>query len=130
MRILELVEQGRISAADAAILIAALDAQQGGAGRHNRRAQPALPAPRWVRVRVTDTRAGRIRADLSVPLGSVRFGPVVPSTAGPAPCPDRGQAARTGGEDAVCAALRAGRRGTILDVSSHEAGERVEIILE
>src|ERR1700730_10380008 len=127
MRILELLEQQKITAAEAAELLAAL----GDRGREARRREcrrglggelaPPSDRARWFRVRVTDQRSGRMRTNVSVPISMVGFG--------------LGFARRfrtlPGGEhvDDLFDAVRNGRRGTIFDVSN-EGGERVEIFID
>src|SRR2546429_8439453 len=127
LRILELLEQQKITAAEAAELLAAL----GDRGRDARRRErsrwlaedlaPATDRARWFRVRVTDQRSGQMRTNVSVPIGMVGFG--------------LGFARRfrntpgAGHVDDLFEAVRAGRRGTIFDVSN-EGGERVEILID
>src|ERR1700730_3298278 len=79
-RILELLEQQKITSAEAAELLAAL----GDRGRDVRRRDrnrwvaeelaPATDRARWFRVRVTDQRTGQMRTNVSVPIGMVGFG--------------------------------------------------------
>jgi hypothetical protein len=127
LRILELLEQQKITAAEAAELLAAL----GDRGRDVRRRErsrwlvedlaPAADRARWFRVRVTDQRSGQLRTNVSVPIGMVGFG--------------LGFARRfrnipgVGTVDDLFEAVRNGRRGTIFDVSN-EGGERVEIFID
>src|SRR5256714_14275804 len=137
LRILQLLEQGRITAAEASELLAALD----DGGRQLRRrtergrwvsdergrwfreemGPPPVGRARWFRVRVTDQRTGRVRSNVSVPIGMIGFG--------------LGFARRfrnipgVGAVDDLFEAVRAGRRGTIFDVSN-EGGERVEILID
>ena len=127
LRILELLEQQKITAAEAAELLAAL----GDRGRDARRRErsrwlaedlaPAADRARWFRVRVTDQRSGQMRTNVSVPIGMVGFG--------------LGFARRfrnipgVGHVDDLFEAIRNGRRGTIFDVSN-EGGERVEIFID
>ena len=72
-------------------------------------------------MRVTDQRSGRMRTNVSVPIGMVGFG--------------LGFARRfrgvpgVGMVDDLFEAVRSGRRGTIFDVSN-EGGERVEILID
>ena len=76
---------------------------------------------RWFRVRVTDQRTGRVRSNVSVPIGMVGFG--------------LGFARRfrrmPGVEhvDDLFEAVRTGRRGVIFDISNEDA-ERVEIFID
>jgi hypothetical protein len=127
LRILELLEQKKITATEAAELLAAV----GGRTREPRRRDrnrwlaeelaPAADRARWFRVRVTDQRTGHMRTNVSVPIGMVGYG--------------LGFARRfrnlPGVEhvDELFEAVRNGRRGTIFDVSN-EGGERVEIFID
>jgi hypothetical protein len=127
LRILELLEQKKISATEAADLLAALGPrgqQQRGRDRNRWVAEELAPASdraRWFRVRVTDERTGRVRTNVSVPIGMVGFG--------------LGFARRfrsvpgVGVVDEMFEAVRSGRRGTIFDVAN-EGGERVEIRID
>ena len=130
LRVLELLEQQKITAAEASELLAALG-DRGERGREGRRRErnrwlaeelaPAADRARWFRVRVTDQRTGQMRTNVSVPIGMVGFG--------------LGFARRfrhipgVGHVDDLFEAVRAGRRGTIFDVAN-EGGERVEIFID
>jgi hypothetical protein len=127
LRILQLLEQQKITAAEAAELLAALSdrTREGRRPDRNRWLAEELAPPsdraRWIRVRVTDERSGRVRTNVSVPIGMVGFG--------------LGFARRfrgvpyVGMVDEMFEAVRSGRRGTIFDVSN-EGGERVEILID
>jgi|SRR5579859_3338695 len=130
LRVLELLAQQKITAAEASELLAALG-DSGERGRDWRRRDrsrwpanelaPAVNRARWFRVRVTDQRTGQMRTNVSVPIGMVGFG--------------LGFARRfrhiPGVEhvDDLFEAVRAGRRGTIFDVAN-DGGERVEIFID
>jgi hypothetical protein len=123
LQILHLLEQQKITAAEAAELLAALG-QPTRDGRRRWLAEELAPASdraRWFRVRVTDEHTGRVRTNVSVPIGMVGFG--------------LGFARRfrnvpgVGMVDEMFEAVRSGRRGTIFDVSN-EGGERVEILID
>ena len=129
LKVLELLEQQKITAAEASELLAALG--EGDRGRDGRRRDrnrwlaeelaPASDRARWFRVRVTDQRTGQMRTNVSVPIGMVGFG--------------LGFARRfrnvpgVGMVDEMFEAVRSGRRGTIFDISN-EGGERVEILID
>jgi hypothetical protein len=127
LQILELLEQQKITAAEAAELLAALDERSRDGRRRERRRwvaeelAPPADRARWFRVRVTDERTGRVRTNVSVPIGMVGFG--------------LGFARRfhrmtgVGMVDEMFEAVRTGRRGKIFDVSN-EGGERVEIVID
>jgi hypothetical protein len=127
LRILQLLEQQKITAAEAAELLAALG-EHGRDGRRRERGRwmaeelaPPSDRARWFRVRVTDERTGVVRTNVSVPIGMVGFG--------------LGFARRFRGVpgvsvvDEMFEAVRSGRRGTIFDVAN-EGGERVEIVID
>ena len=130
MRVLELLEQGKITAAEAADLLNALGGGQRGRERDSgRRSRAGWDTereggrPRWFKVRVTDTASGRVRTDFSVPLPIFGgFG--------------MGFAHRlkkmhiNGGIDDLMDAVRSGRRGTVYDVTSDDGGQRIEISVD
>lgn len=119
LQILKMIEEGKISAADGADLLRALD-------RDNR--SPAVEplkgssSPRWFRVRVTDTASGRHKVNVNIPMGLVnvgikmgaRFAPEVEGV----------------NYDDLMEAIRSGQQGKILDITDEEDGERVEIFVE
>jgi len=128
LRILQLLEQKRITAAEAADLLAALsDAGREGRGRRERsrwlveEGPPPADRARWFRVRVTDERTGRVRTNVSVPIGMVGFGLNFARRFRNVP--------GVGVVDEMFEAVRSGRRGTIFDVAN-EGGERVEILID
>src|ERR671937_538430 len=121
LRVLQLLEQQKITASEAAELLAAMDDRSRDLRRPDRGRWlredfgPPSDRARWFRVRVTDQRTGRMRSNVSVPIGMVGFG--------------LGFARRfrnipgVGAVDDLFEAVRSGRRGTIFDVSN-EGGER------
>jgi hypothetical protein len=118
MQILKMIEEGKISAADGAQLIKALDQ---GSGR------PAEPmkgasAPRWFRVRITDIASGRNKVNVNIPMGLVHVGMKM----GARFAPD------VEGFDfnQLLAAIKSGQQGKVVDVLNNEEGERIEIFVE
>ena len=113
-KILEMVQGGKITADEAARLLDALRDQMVSAQQRRRK-------PRWVRIRVTDMDAKRVRVNLTLPVGLVRAG------------------LRAGGNIAGMEGfntgeleemLNRGEIGYILDVQDGKDGERVEIFIE
>jgi SHOCT-like domain len=121
LRILKMVEDGKISAEDGAKLLAAL--------AESRKPPPPPPPPpggtpdaRWFRVRVTDTRTNRPKINVNIPAGLVNVGIRMGARFAPNLEADQMQA--------MIDALKSGARGKILDVTEDEAGEHVEIFVE
>jgi len=120
MKILKMVEDGKVSAEDGAKLLAALT--------EGRRGQPAggssrvTGAGRWLRVRVTDIASGRSKASVQIPLGLIDAGMKIGAHFAP----------EVEGVDMsnVMDAVRAGMTGKIIDVIDNEDGEHVEIYVE
>ncbi len=121
MKILKMIEEGKISADEASKLLAALS--------DPRRGVPAPPRPsgsgggaRWLRIRVTDTRTGRSKASVQIPLALVDAGMKIGAHFAP----------EVQGVDMtnVMEALRMGVTGKIIDVTDDEDGEHVEIFVE
>jgi hypothetical protein len=118
LRILKMVEDGRISAAEGAQLLSAL----GGSAPRPEASVATTGTGRWFRVRVTDTYSGRTKVNVTLPLGlvnvAVRFGARF--------VPDHEREI----VDELSAALRDGLTGRIVDVLDDEDGERVEVYVD
>ena len=113
-KILNMVQEGKITADEAARLLDALRDQMENAQQRKRK-------PRWVRIRVTDAEGKRVRVNLTLPVGLVRAG------------------LRAGGSIAGMEGLNTGELeemlnrgevGHILDMQDTAGGERVEIFIE
>lgn len=123
MKILKMIEEGKISAEEGAKLLAAL-----AEGRRSS-LDPAAPgrsgrpgAPRTLRIRVTDMVSGRSKASVQIPLALVDAGMKIGAHFAP----------EVEGVDMtnVMDALRSGVTGKIIDVTDEEDGEHVEIFIE
>jgi len=119
MKILKMVEDGKISAEDGAKLLAALG--------ESRKAPPGTPIQpggeaRWFRVRVTDLATGKTKVNVNIPMGLVNVGIKMGARFAPG----------LGSEqmEVVAEALRSGAVGKIVEVTDEEDGERVEIFVE
>lgn len=121
MKILKLIEEGKISADEGSKLLSALS--------DTRRGFPGSPRPpgmgggaRWLRIRVTDTRTGRSKASVQIPLALVDAGMKIGAHFAP----------EVEGVDMsnVMEALRMGVTGKIIDVVDEDDGEHVEIFVE
>ena len=118
MKILKMIEEGKLSAEEGTKLLSALSERRGPPPR-----VPGMPGPaRWLRIRVTDTRSGRSKASVQIPLALVDAGLKIGAHFAP----------QVEGVDMsnVMEALRSGVTGKIIDVTDDEDGEHVEIYVE
>lgn len=122
MRILSLLEEGKISAAEAARLLAAMAPAAG---------TPVAPAAGGgkVHVRVTDTATGATRLRLTLPAALARIGARL---AAAAEVSDELAASGISAADLkrVREAIDSGTAGTLLELDDGTAGYRVEVWIE
>lgn len=120
LQILKMIEEGKISAAEGAELLRALDTK----GERNQPLEPLKGAsnPRWFRVRVTDVQTGRNKVNVNIPMGLVNVG--IKMGARFAPEIEGEQLSN------IMDAVRSGQLGKIMDITDDEDGERVEIFVE
>ena len=118
MKILKMIEDGKISAEDGAKLLAALSEGRRGSSSIT----GSSMAGRWLRIRVTDVASGRSKASVQIPLGLIDAGLKIGAHFAP----------EVEGVDMsnVMDALRSGMTGKIIDVVDDEDGEHVEIYVE
>ncbi len=116
MKILKMIEEGKLSAAEGAKLLAALTS--GG----TRPGGIAASGAKWLRVRVTDVNTGRSKATVQIPLALMDAGMKIGAHFAP----------EIDGVnmDQLMEALRSGMTGKIIDVTDDEDGEHVEIFVE
>jgi hypothetical protein len=117
LKILKMIDEGKISAEEGAKLLAALT--------ESRKTQSRAPVrssgsgARWLRVRVTDTITGKTKATVNLPMRLVDAGLNIAS-----------QYAPDVAFDELIEAINAGAEGKIIDVVDEEDGEHVEIFIE
>ena len=119
MKILKMIEEGKLSAEEGTKLLTALSDKRPPVPPR----PPGMPgAPRWLRIRVTDVRSGRSKASVQIPLDLVDAGIKIGAHFAP----------EVEGVDLnnVMQAVRAGMTGKIIDVTDEEDGEHVEIFVE
>jgi hypothetical protein len=120
MKILKMIDEGKISAEEGAKLLSTLS--------ENRRPTPGDRVPRgfggarWLRVRVTDVATGRSKATVQLPLNLLDAGMKIGAHF----------AAEINGVDmgTIMEALKSGMTGKIIDVIDEKDGEHVEIFVE
>ena len=117
MKILKMIDEGKISAEEGAKLLAALTESQ----KTSRKApiKSSSGGARWLRVRVTDMVTGKSKATINLPMGLVDAGMNIAS-----------QYAPDVAFDELMEAIAAGAEGKIIDVIDEEDGEHVEIFIE
>ena len=118
MKILKMVEEGKISAEEGAKLLAALAESRKPSRKASLRGSLRGGA-RWLRIRVTDTRTGKPKATVNLPLGLVDAGLNIAS-----------QYAPDVAFEELIDAINEGAVGKIIDVVDEEDGEHVEIYIE
>ena len=118
MKILKMIEEGKLSAEEGTKLLVALGAKKTAPPR-----TPGMPgAAKWLRIRVTDMNSGRSKASVQIPLALVDAGLKIGAHFAP----------EVEGVDMsnVMEAMRSGMTGKIIDVTDDEDGEHVEIYIE
>lgn len=131
LKILQMVQEGKITPEDAAQLLEAINAGSAAASPPRRTSAPGDPSegavglgrkPRFLRVRVTDTDSGRPRVNVRLPISMVSVGLKMGSKFAP----------QVEGLDAeqLMQIIESGELGQIVDVVDDEDGEHVEVFLE
>ncbi len=116
MKILKMVEEGKITAEEASRLLSAL-------GRSDRRRPTSgQEEARWLRVRVTDMQTGKQSVNITLPMSLVNVG--LRMGARFVPEMDGVQM------DEIAVAMREGITGKILDIDDLDEGQHVEVYLE
>jgi hypothetical protein len=140
MQILRMVEQGNITAQEAAQLLASLQgsppASNSAAQAPNQtvefnetplpeqpfQVQPSPDGPRWMRVRVTDLSTGRRKVTVNLPIGLVNWGLKIGARYAPE--------VRDIDFSDISEMLQAGAEGKLVDVIDEEDGEHVEVFVD
>ena len=118
IQVLNMIESGKISAEEGAELLKALTAGDRAQATSDRSAS----LPRWFRVRVTDTRDGKEKVNVNIPIGLVNVG----IRMGARFVPELDDVRYRD----LMAQIDAGKQGRVLDVTDEEGIERVEVFVE
>jgi DNA repair photolyase len=116
MKILKMIEEGKVSAEEGVKLLSALASANRPTGGLS------ASGAKWLRVRVTDSNSGRSKATVQIPISLMEAG--IKIGAHFAPEIDGVNM------DQLMEALRTGITGKIIDVTDDEDGEHVEIFVE
>ena len=124
MQILKMIQEGKITADEGAKLLEALNAST----RPEKRppTPPPMPGassdPRWFRVRVTDSRSGKPKVNVNIPMSLVNVGLKMGARFAP-------NVEGVNFEE-IMTAVKSGASGKVIDVTDEESGEHVEIYVE
>jgi hypothetical protein len=117
MKILRMIDEGKITAEEGAKLLSTLSESRKAVRKPTLRNAPG--GAKWLKVRVTDMVTGRAKATVNLPLGLVDAGLNIASKYAPDVAFDE-----------LVEAINAGAEGKIIDVYDEEDGEHVEIFIE
>jgi hypothetical protein len=120
MKILKMIQEGKITAEEGAKLISALQESRKGPERSSTSASGRRSS--WLRIRVTDVLTGRAKVNVNLPLGLMDAGLRIGAQYAP-------QLEGIDVENLV-SQVKAGTAGKIIDVIDEEDGEHVEIFIE
>jgi len=122
MQILKMLEEGKISADEAAGLLEALQVRKETGSRESFSEPAGGGSARWFRVMVTDTDTGKSRVNVRLPIGMVRAGMKMGMRFAPE--------VEGMDLDELTEFLRTGALGKIVDVYDDDDGEHVEVFIE
>lgn len=123
MKILQMIQEGKISAEEGAKLLSALSSSKKSGGRRGKGISQRAGGARWLRVRVTDMKSGKSKVNVNLPLSLLDAGMNIAG--------HFAEDLQMGDiMDAVYEALDENLSGKIIDVVDAEDGEHVEIFIE
>jgi hypothetical protein len=120
MRILKMIQDGKITAEEGARLIQALDVQKPSATADS--SSGSAKAARWFHVRVTDNNTGKTRVNVRLPVSLLNAGMKMGARFSP----------EVEGLDMeqLNQFINSGEVGKVVDVVDSEDGEHVEVFIE
>jgi len=124
MRILMMIQEGKVSASEGARLIEALDdlSEPTTPASQPARSSEAGKKPRYLRVLITDTDSGKTRVNVRLPVSLINSGMRMGARFAP-------DIEGLDLED-LNAWMNSGEVGQIVDIFDEEDGEHVEVFLE
>ena len=123
LKILKMIQDGRITADEGAKLLKALTASSQKPKRPVS-ARTSVGAARWLRVRVTDMSSGKAKVNVNLPLKLVDAGLNIAAQFAPEDIEVEGLM------EAVNEAINDNLMGKIVDVVDGEDGEHIEVFIE
>jgi hypothetical protein len=117
-RVLEMVQAGQITPEEAAKLLAALDAAAVQPPQSGRR--------RTLRINVTDTRSGRTKVDVNIPLSLVEVASKLGLSLGIKRAPELADV----NFNDIMAAIKGGADGKIVDIEDDNDSQHVVVMVD
>ena len=121
MRILKMIQDGKITADEGSRLIQALDTHK-PASTPNTTASGASKTGRWFHVQVTDTNTGKTRVNIRLPVNLLQAGMKMGARFSPE--------VQGLDMDQLNQFINSGEVGKVVDVVDEEDGEHVEVFIE
>jgi hypothetical protein len=118
--ILKMLEDGKITADEAAKLLETLEKTKSDSKKKN--SEKSKMQGKFFRVKITDTETGKIRANIRIPLSVISAGEKFGANFTPK--------VEGIGNDELMQAVRSGEVGKIIDVYDDEDGEHVQVYIE
>lgn len=119
LRVLQMIEDGKISAADGAHMLCCEEDLNSAAKPEE---NTGTPAPRWIRVMVTDLASGKTRVNVKLPVNLVSTGLKM----GAHLSVDLNEL----NMQQINESIKRGVTGQVMEVVDDDEGEKVEIYLE
>jgi hypothetical protein len=119
-RILEMLREGKITAEQAATLLEVLDISD-----QRQSSAPSVKA-HTLRINVTDTRTGRAKVNVNIPLALVDIASKMGLTLGMKNVPELADL----DFDSIMSALKSGAAGRIVDIEDDDDGQHVVVSIE
>jgi hypothetical protein len=118
MRILRMIQDGKITAEEGAHLIQVMDVKKPSLGSH----PISSKVSRWFRVQVTDTNTGKTRVNLRLPVSLIQAGQKMGARFSP----------EVQGLDmeVLTRFIDSGEIGKVIDVTDTKDGEHIEVFIE
>ncbi len=115
MRILQMIQEGKITAEEGAKLLQALSS-----GKPPQ--PPPSRDPRQLRVKITDTNTGKTKVNVNIPMGLVNVGIKLGARFTPSSAEVN--------YDEIMDAIKSGASGKLVDLEDAGSGEHVEVWVE
>lgn len=122
LKIMKLVEEGKISAEEAIELLDMMSAKQEQAKTEPSESATPKSHPQWFRVTVTDTITGKVRVNVKLPVSLVNAGMKMGAKFSP----------QVEGLDQnqLAGLIASGATGKVIDVFDEAEGEHVEVFID